>query len=57
MHKHFAGEGHDALQTIGGTLKHVARITRGKDYGPEGFGDHEIMKDLHTVWPKDEDYK
>ena len=54
MHRHFGGDWNDALQTLGWTLRQVARITRGKEFGPEGFGDHEIMKDIQDCWPEDD---
>lgn len=53
MHKQFTGEWYDALQTLGGYMGHVADITREMDFGPDGFGDSEIMKDIQKAWPKD----
>lgn len=53
MQKHFRGDWYDALNVFGGYLGHVADITRETCLGPEGFGEHDILKDIQECWPED----
>lgn len=54
MQKHFTGDWHDALETLGYYLHAASDITRPMDFGDSDFYDGAMMKDLHDAWPKKE---